>query len=341
VSGVSTKDAPGAPPRLPFSSAPRLAPAHRQALAALALLGAACGPLLGIDEVGEAVGSGGAAGLAAGQGGAPEQGSAGVGGAVTGGTGGASGVSGTGGTGGGPPGFLRFANLRPPTLPDPTGAKLDVCVRREGTEEWQGPILKKLGAPGLAFEQASGYGPLPPGAYEAVAVSAALGSCTTAEIKLESRRLALLEGRYVTLAVAGRADAPQLIPYAEGEPPANGKAIIAVSHATPDVAVSVLRNGDFAPIKMALGDSSRVEAAPGNWPIAAFLVDDIPYAVTPDPSLPRNFYSAFLIPPRPLETAPIALLLCENSPPRPPGGEPGNASCLRLALDSPPIPPVP
>ncbi len=307
---------------------------------ALALLGAACGPLLGIDEVSEAVGSGGAAGLAAGQGGAPEQGSAGVGGAggVTGGTGGSSGVSGAGGMGGGPAGFLRFANLRPPALPEPTGAKLDVCVRREGTNEWQGPILKKLGAPGLAFEQASGYGPLPPGAYEAVAVSAALGSCTTAEIKLEGRRLALLEGRYVTLAATGRADAPQLIPYAEGEPPANGKAIISVSHAAPDVAVTVLRNGDFAPIDMALGDSARVEAAPGNWPIAAFLVDGIPHAVTPDPNLPRNFYSAFLIPPRLQETSPIALLLCENPPPRTPGGEPGSASCLRVALDSPPIP---
>lgn len=346
LSGVNTKHAGGAPPPLPFSSAPRLAPARRQALAALALLGAACGPLLGIDEVDEAVGAGGAAGLAAGQGGAPAQGSAGVGGTggATGGTGGSKGGAGfgTGGAGGvvvGPQGFLRFANLRLPPLSGPLDARLDICVRPEGSTKWQGPLLGKLGT--LAFEDVSGYGALPLGTYEAVAVSALLGDCDTVTAKLENGFLVVREGEYATLAVTGPADTPRLIPYEEGKPPAEvDRAALSINHAVPDVVVTVLFDNDQAPLELNFGAASPAEAAPGDWPIAAFLVDSIPHSLSADPSLPQNFYSAFVLPARLQETSPIALLVCENAPPRKGGGELGNVSCLRLALDPPPMPPV-
>ncbi len=330
---------PAAPPAAPPPRRGPARPAGRFALAAplagartallagacAALLVGACAPLLGIDDVDSAGAAGQAGGgPAQGTGGAGPSGAAGAGGSGAAAGGGGSGAGGVGGAGGQEiVGFVRVANLREPGVGDPGGAggaKFDLCLRLDGTNEWRGPILKEREAPPLAFEELSGYGALPPGLYDAIVVPALIDVCSelNAAAKLERGPLRVSVGSFSTLALAGPPLAPQIVPYEDGRPlPASVPSVeVSFANATPETELSVSFADGQQTISLAFAEGLPLLFNVGPWPVTEVQLDDIPHAIGSTPDLARRSgYTAFFIPEVTDSPAAVAILACRNTPP--------------------------
>jgi hypothetical protein len=306
-----------------------LRPAGRtasRALVALGLLGsAACGSLLGIDDV-EPLQAGGASGQA---GAGPTQGSAGAGGTagVQGaGGGGTSGTAGGGGSGGGLPGpfgFIRFANVRAFAAVGPEVLAFDLCVRRagSGSNEWQGPILRQNGLPGLGSEQATSYRPLPIGTYEAMAVPEQFEACASQGeiIGLNGRALEIRDGALTTIAIAGTPIKPELVPFPDGRPrPKEEDQIeLVLAAAAPGIKLSLYIAGQSGELSLSYGDAEQRLLAAGAWPVVEMYANDqFVLPLSPPELAPPPGYTAFFVPGEGLDGAPIAAMVCDNTPPR-------------------------
>jgi hypothetical protein len=94
---------------------------------------------------------------------------------------------------------LRIAHL------SPDAPIVDVCLAAAGTTAWKGPILRELGATGLAYSQITTYVSFPVAAYDVRVISATSTGCEVGAVP-DTKNVATSAGLTATVAAIGVVD---------------------------------------------------------------------------------------------------------------------------------------
>ncbi len=94
---------------------------------------------------------------------------------------------------------LRIAHL------SPDAPIVDVCLAPAGTTDWKGPLLRELGATGLAYSQVTTYVSLPVAAYDVRVIGATSTGCQVGAVP-DTKNLATSAGLTATVAAIGVID---------------------------------------------------------------------------------------------------------------------------------------
>lgn len=94
---------------------------------------------------------------------------------------------------------LRIAHL------SPDAPIVDVCLAPAGTTEWKGPLLRGLGATGLAYSQVTTYVSLPVAAYDIRVIGATSTGCEVGAVP-DTKNVATSAGLTATVAAIGVID---------------------------------------------------------------------------------------------------------------------------------------
>ena len=94
---------------------------------------------------------------------------------------------------------LRIAHL------SPDAPIVDVCIAPAGTTSWTGPILRGLGATGLAYSQITTYVSLPVAAYDVRVIGATATGCEAGAVP-DTRNVVTSAGQFATVAAIGVID---------------------------------------------------------------------------------------------------------------------------------------
>ncbi len=94
---------------------------------------------------------------------------------------------------------LRIAHL------SPDAPIVDVCLAPAGTTEWKGPLLRELGATGLAYSQVTTYVSVPVAAYDIRVIGATSTGCGVGAVP-DTKNVATSAGLTATVAAIGVLD---------------------------------------------------------------------------------------------------------------------------------------
>lgn len=94
---------------------------------------------------------------------------------------------------------LRIAHL------SPDAPIVDVCLAPAGTETWRGPLLRGLGATGVAYSQVTTYIDVPTGAYDVRVITATTTSCAAGAVP-DTKNVTTTAGLTATVAAIGILD---------------------------------------------------------------------------------------------------------------------------------------